>query len=412
MAHLRYMGTKRGLAPIVAQIISRLPQGPCLDLFAGMCSVAGEMARSGRTVWCNDVQRYAAVVAEALVNTAEGPLPAKHALEMLQPHFAQNMQLLRGRWEDELALEEDALKSKKTTAFVDLHRQWKHIGNDASMRDEARRLRLHPRKPYRLATLTFAHGYFGLKQANQLDSIRYSIDRAFSTGALGAEHAKWCLVALLQVANRLVTSTGHFAQYLAPRNKQTFSPISAIRRRCAWTAFFNELEALEPYGTQRWRASNRVFCDEAVRLSHALQSVYDRPRVVYADPPYSEAQYSRYYHVLESLIAYDYPDAVGKGRYRSDRFNTAFCRPPAVHQAFCDLFESIAATGATLVLSYPSNGLLIQRGSDLCALLTRYFRDITIAYRVAQQHSTLGSWPGAAKKPTSEMIIVATKPRL
>jgi hypothetical protein len=35
-----------------------------------------------------------------------------------------------------------------------------------------------------------------------------------------------------------------------------------------------------------------------------------------------------------------------------------------------------------------------------------------MAYRAAQQHSTLGSWPGAATKATSEMIIVASRPRI
>ncbi len=406
------MGTKRGLAPAVAQIIARLPDGPCLDLFAGMCSVAGEIARSGRTVWCNDIQRYAAVVAEALVHAAEGPPATKAVAQLLEPHFSRNMKLLRRRWEQDLAFEEVAITAKDSARFVELHDQWRHIGNDRRLHSEARRLRLRSRKPYRLASLTYAHGYFGLKQANQLDSIRYAIDSAFSTGALKREEAKWCLVALLQVANRLVTSTGHFAQYLTPHDKQTFSPISAIRRRCAWQAFLAELETLAPYGTERWRASNRVFCDEAVTLSHSLQSIRDRPRVVYADPPYSEAQYSRYYHVLESLVAYDYPAATGKGRYRPDRFNTTFCRPPAVHQAFCDLFEAVAGTGATLVLSYPSNGLLIQRGFNVFTLLGRYFRDVTLAYRGAQQHSTFGSWPGTAKKPASEMIIVASKARL
>jgi adenine-specific DNA-methyltransferase len=412
MAHLRYMGTKRDLAPVVASIISGLPSGPCLDLFAGMCSVAGQVALSGRTVWCNDVQKYAAVVAECLIGTVENPPTRDNAMHALELHFLQNMRLLQRRWDADLMSEARTLRRHDQKSFARLHERWRHVGNDATLRSEALRLRRQCSKPHRLTTLNFAHGYFGLKQANQLDSIRYAIDTALKIGSLTVSEARWCLVALLQTANRLVTSTGHFAQYLIPANPKSFSNIAAIRRRCAWATFMRELQTLVPYGTESWRSKNKVFREEACKLSHRLQEVSERPKVVYADPPYSEAQYSRYYHVMESLIAYDYPEAGGKGRYRADRFNTDFCKPPHVCRAFCELFEGVARTGANLVLSYPSNGLLIQRGYNIFALLSRYFRQVTMAYRASQEHSTLGSWPGAATKATSEMVIVASRPRI
>jgi adenine-specific DNA-methyltransferase len=412
MAHLRYMGTKRELAPVVANIIAGLPSGPCLDLFAGMCSVAGQVAVSGRTVWCNDVQKYAAVVAESLISAVEGPPSDTTVSKALDPYFLQNMRLLQRRWNGDLTSEMRTLERHDQKSFSRLHERWRHVGNDATLHSESRRLRRQSRKPYRLTTLNFAHGYFGLRQANQIDSIRYAIDTALKREALTVSGARWCLVALLQTANRLVTSTGHFAQYLTPNNAKSFSNIAAIRRRCAWQTFLRELQLLVPYGTKSWRAKNKVFREEASNLSHLLKQTSDRPTVVYADPPYSEAQYSRYYHVMESLIGYDYPDACGRGRYRPDRFNTDFCKPPQAHRAFCELFEGVAKIGATLVLSYPSNGLLIQRGSDVFALLSHYFRRVTLAYRVAQHHSTLGAWPGAATKATSEMIIVALRPRL
>jgi adenine-specific DNA-methyltransferase len=51
---------------------------------------------------------------------------------------------------------------------------------------------------------------------------------------------------------------------------------------------------------------------------------------VYADPPYCFVHYSRFYHALETLVLYDYPEiqkknnVIVKGRYREDRHQSPF----------------------------------------------------------------------------------------
>ncbi|WP_239508159.1 DNA adenine methylase, partial [Proteus mirabilis] len=48
--------------------------------------------------------------------------------------------------------------------------------------------------------------------------------------------------------------------------------------------------------------------------------------MVYADPPYTSVQYSRYYHVLNVLTDYDYPVCEGPGRcpVKGYRFSSRF----------------------------------------------------------------------------------------
>lgn len=50
--------------------------------------------------------------------------------------------------------------------------------------------------------------------------------------------------------------------------------------------------------------------------------------VVYLDAPYKREEYSRYYHVLETLISYNYPSAIGKGKIpdksKGERFRSEF----------------------------------------------------------------------------------------
>ena len=76
---------------------------------------------------------------------------------------------------------------------------------------------------------------------------------------------------------------------------------------------------MAPEGNAKWRKGNRTFRREAIRLLQELPQSKTRPSVVYADPPYTRDHYSRYYHLLDTLLLYDYPDPVGKGQYRLDR---------------------------------------------------------------------------------------------
>ncbi|WP_171251196.1 DNA adenine methylase, partial [Acinetobacter baumannii] len=85
---------------------------------------------------------------------------------------------------------------------------------------------------------------------------------------------------------------------------------------------------------------------------------------VYADPPYCFVHYSRFYHILETLVLYDYPqiqkknEIIVKGRYREDRHQSPFCIKTKVEKAFLDMFEGVRNTDSQLVLSYSNTGMI------------------------------------------------------
>ena len=80
--------------------------------------------------------------------------------------------------------------------------------------------------------------------------------------------------------------------------------------------------------------------------------------IVYADPPYSAVHYSRFYHVIETLVRYDHPHLEYKARYRDDRYQSPFDKRKEVADAFRLLFNAIDERRSHLVLSYSDNGLL------------------------------------------------------
>ena len=76
------------------------------------------------------------------------------------------------------------------------------------------------------------------------------------------------------------------------------------------------------------RKEDRLFKCYNLNFSECLDALMlDNNTLVYADPPYFEEHYSRYYHVLNTLCLYDYPSLAvnpqthefSAGRYREDR---------------------------------------------------------------------------------------------
>jgi adenine-specific DNA-methyltransferase len=407
---IRYMGNKHSLASDVARIVKgEREESPLIDVFAGMCSIASAIAGSGRPVWSNDVQRYAALVAECALTSADKPLRSLELATALSDSFAANVIALRERFQAELFAEEQLLKGSDSEKYQAAEKSWKHVGNDSSLAKEAASLVHNSSEfPYRLCTLTFAHGYFGLRQAVEIDSIRYAIDQAQAAGTLTTDQAKWALLALLQAASISSATPGHFAQYLHPRDQSSTSRIRRQRIRKPWQLFLDAADEQSAFGTPEWRKGNRVHCEDVHNLWHTLDEDDFGHAIVYADPPYGKDQYSRYYHVLETLVEYDYPQATGIGRYRPSRFTTPFSLKTKVVEAFADLFTAIAEREWTLVLSYPDSGLLYSAAdAGVEGLLLEHFNCARLAFAAPVSHSTLGGRHGSAHTTATEQVWVA-----
>lgn len=408
---IRYMGNKHDIAPFVADFMRERDAGdPFIDVFCGMCSVGGAIAPSGRRVVCNDIQSFAAHIARCLVATPESPPSPEQLKGALLESYAYNRRQLVERFQDALAEENLILGLADANAYRAAYRHWRHAANTKGVADEMAGIAEGENiRPYRLTSLSFAWGYFGLRQSIALDSIRYAIDRARTTGRLSAAASDWALAALLQAASCASASPGHFAQYLRPTSDEGFARILRQRRRNIWSQFMQEAANLEPYGNKRWRQGNHVLQSDALNIGKTLDELGLETGVVYADPPYSKDHYSRYYHVLETLTRYDYPTAEGRGRYRPDRFVTPFSLKTRVESAMHDFCAALGDRGFTLILSYPSNGLL--NGScevDPEQLLREHFTRVKMHLRRSTSHSTLGARHGSAHNEVDELLWIAS----
>lgn len=403
---IRYMGAKHGLANVVADVIGEMRPGSCLDLFSGMCSVAGAISRRGREAWCNDIQNYASIVSNTLITASYDEVQKETLPNRLQTAFRRNRSSLETRFSKQLQSEKKAIQNKTSDRYLKLSDAWKHAGNSSRLASELLSLSNASKFPFRLATLSYAYGYFGLQQSIDIDSLRYAIDFTLRRNLLTLEEANLSLAALIQTASKIGSAPGHFAQYLEAKTTSAWENIRRQRRRIVWEVFLDAIYSIRPFGSSEWRVRNRVFREDALKLVGELSTGGQKPRIVYADPPYSEAQYSRYYHVLENLVNYNYPQISHKGRYFNERFSTPFSTASLVGSAFRSLVEQASCLRADLVISYPPNGFYLQRGGNLLSLLRDFYPRVDLI-EVDHVHSTLGGKHGRMSSNVKEVIWTA-----
>lgn len=405
---VRYMGSKKALAPEIAHIISeRHPKATVCDVFAGMCAVGSQVAARHR-LFTNDIHAYAATIASALfTGSATGPTSIVARDELLK-HFNKNKKALEASVVGRLRSEDQFFGSdgdltfwRKGLRFTDSEvkrppaRKLAGLSNMADYRDNSRLF------PYCLVTSYFAGAYFGLRQAIEIDSLRYAIDQG------PARNRDRYLAALIDAASHCATAPGHFAQFLVPRDKKTLAYVSKIRTRSILERFFGALDNF-PKPQCISRRTNRVYNSDATTLlSNEVRTFSAENLVIYADPPYSRAQYSRYYHLLETLVLYDYPACQSKGRYRAGRIQTDFSLIGKVVEAMTSFVSAAAKTGGKLYLSYPRNGLLAEAGTNVQDILRSHFKQVSVAAKRPLQHSTMGSAPGVASHRVWEDVFYA-----
>lgn len=389
------MGTKRALASVVCGLIAGLDRpGHVADLFSGMGSVAAALAPT-QPVLTNDALTFTTAFARSRF-TPQRRSSGQAVLRELWPHVQIATKSLRRRYEP-LCREEDSAVAAGPDA-------WKAfmLERTASTTTLPARGVLADHQPasYKLATTYFSAGYFGTRQAMDLDAIRFAID------ATDLEVSRdWLLSAWLSAAAAVINTPGHTAQFLKPTTPEVTKRIERQRCRSVWREFAVRLDAIQPVGDSAWRRANRVTAEDA--LDVISQPVFGAVGVVYADPPYTKDQYSRYYHVYETLYRYDYPGARGAGRSRPNGFRTGFSLESEVESTFKAMAKRIADRELPLVLSYPADGLLASRNVDIKDLLQTEFR-IVETVELVMDHSTFGGSTGSRSKKAVERIYVAS----
>lgn len=371
---MKYMGSKQamlrnGLGELLAREASQADR--FVDLLTGSgCVAAHVAARCRLPVSAYDLQRYGAVLAGAVVQRVS---PIAHQSMWRSWHSRANAIV-------EQHEVPSSVRFSKTTVLT--WRKWSSRQSTLPM------------------TCAYGGHYFSPAQAMWLDALRATLPAR-------EPHRTVALAALVRAASQCVASPGHTAQPLQP-TKRGLPFIQAAWSRHVATRTRTALEKI---------CGEHALCQgtAAVAEANVVAATLAKGDLVFVDPPYSSVHYSRFYHVLESLVVGHCGGAVsGTGRYpaTSLRPRSNFSVRTKASHAFEQLIRTLADVRATVLVTFPahtcSNGLSGDRVNAICS---RHFR--VAEARVKSRFSTLGGVGGdgededgrKAWRDVSELIL-------
>jgi adenine-specific DNA-methyltransferase len=141
--------------------------------------------------------------------------------------------------------------------------------------------------------------YFSPLQARQFDVLYQSLPE-------GAGDRTIALAALIQGASRCAAAPGHTAQPFQPTDRL----IPHIQNAWSRSAIIETQRALDELVRHHALVPGTVANSAADEVVHRLGD----GDFVFLDPPYSDVQYSRFYHVLEGISRGGWPSVSGSGR--------------------------------------------------------------------------------------------------
>lgn len=352
---LNYPGSKRNLLEFIDDNIATLiPKDKALfDIFAGSGAIS-YFYKNKFQIYSNDAEKYSALILEALLNFKA--LESKEEifeeiLEKYESNFKKSLERI-GLW---IEKEDVAIEQSDFFSLEDLYNRFPNIWK--SSKDE---LNLLKEKNIRENVFTlfssyYSGSYFGIRQAIEIDSLRFAIEH------FNPEVKSMLMASLFYaVKETSFSKDGHLAQPLDL--KKNVSKLFNKRSISVKDKFFDK--ALDFYSDDFIvsQYENKIFNLPFEKLIKQ-EEIFENVGFIYADPPYTDMQYSRYFHLLNTLINYDYPPLtiyrghISKGLYTDNRYQSPLSQRSKALSYQIELFKLCKSKNIGLGFSfaYPQN---------------------------------------------------------
>jgi adenine-specific DNA-methyltransferase len=378
---MKYMGSKRamllnGLGNLINQAVDG--RSRFVDLFAGSGAVAKFVASAHDIpVLASDLQEYAVFLTGAVIHRTKPIQTSQQWVDWLS------------RAEEYLACEPELFTFAE--AFSQDCDRGLSREKCLSMIHLIRELCPELSSAFPI-TRAYGGHYFGLSQSLWIDALRATVP--------SGDSREVAIAALIEAASECSASPGHTAQPFSPTETGLPHVLSAWNRNLVLkTSKYFSLIA-----QSHARKLGVAYVADAVKQTAILS---DRD-LVFLDPPYSEVQYSRFYHVLEGIAVGEVGEVSGVGRYPplGYRPQSNFSRRQPAVKEFDRLMIGVASVGAHALVTFPeadaSNGL---SGILVEEIAGQYFR--VVRRVVKSTFSTLGGngKTRGARHGTTELIL-------
>ncbi|WP_171966514.1 DNA adenine methylase [Mariprofundus micogutta] len=303
---IKYMGSKAKIINFVSgSIQSVYNDGIVCDLFSGAASLSGALGAT-YPILSNDIQNYSSLIASVYLK----PIKLIDIESLIQDATANH-------------------KKAKSKITIDIDYEGFSSLEDFNEIEVRNRTLINQsfRHHYHLFVKNYSGTWWSGEQCLWIDAIKQAIDKRVKSGEFKQAEYALTMSILLHAMAYSSQGTGHYAQYRDAKTESSMLDINVYRQKTLQNIFENKLSQIID-----WSKEN------VVDLNHSITTLDYKDCLkklnggtVYADPPYAFVHYSRFYHAMETLCLYDYPElqikggSIVKGRYREKRHQSPFC---------------------------------------------------------------------------------------
>lgn len=342
---VKYMGSKTEIIDYVVRGLNEVHKEgqPVCDLFAGSSTLAGALRSNDIKFISNDIQIYSSIFTKTYLSKFDWNLyPTAEEI-------VNEVENIVNIWIDKFNYywsKSDYNIEFDLESFNELEKFQQNLNEDKKFNELIKSCNNKDIIEYHLFAKEYSGTYWSFRQCVWIDAFRCIADKYIDIKPLYNLILSCTMYAMAYNSQ----STGHYAQYRKAEKDSSMNDILIYRRKTLKELFKRKFNDIKENSY-----NNR--CDvETYALSYEeCINQIDKGTLVYADPPYCSVHYSRFYHVLETFVKYDYPKIRYGGRYRTDRHQSPFCISTKVRDAFKDMFTNLNSNECELVLSYSNS---------------------------------------------------------
>lgn len=163
----------------------------------------------------------------------------------------------------------------------------------------------------------FGNKFFSNDDAKIIGYIREDIEKKYNNSKTNEKEYSILLTSLIYSLDKIANTVGHYEAYRKKTKK--------------FERFIFEL--IEPVDTKNKKIV--ITREDSNVVAKSIKS-----DIVFIDPPYNSRQYSRFYHLLETLIKWDKPKLYGTAMKPKEENMSDYCRSSAPI-VFANLIEDL-----------------------------------------------------------------------
>jgi len=344
---ISYQGSKANLLDFISENIENyIDEGEgILDIFSGSGVVVNRLRKKYR-VFANDSEPYASLIAASILNPPKQFNPKQVYMDFYNL-YSMNYNKLYNQFYNNIIKEMQYIRDGNSNKLKDLYETLPSVWNNIDANITPKKLR--EENNYNLFCYYYSGSYFGLLQAIEIDSTIFAIHNLdYSLRATLYS----CL--FYAIKETVFSKDGHMAQ---PLSIDRYPRRHLKQREKSILDYFQK--KLIDYGKLSKNKSdeNKVYNLDFIELLK-MPSLPNKISMIYADPPYTDMQYSRYYHLLNVAVNYDYPELTKtkngytKGLYTEGRNQSRLSQKSFAKQQIKHLIEYCYNNNIKLALSY------------------------------------------------------------